>query len=257
MGVFLTLVRASWRAQTHYRFNFFFTTVSSGLAMFSDFLLIWWLLMNFPSLGGWKLEEVACIFGIVNCSWGLFRVIGVGLKNFQEFMLSGRFDVLLVRPASTVLQLLLHRFDLKSLGGVVQGLGIGFVALTSMGLLGQLWPWFLLLCLLGAIITLEINIILAAIAFWTIRNEEIVVLAFYATRTASEYPAHIFGPFLKNLLTFAIPLATIGYFPLGYLLGKMQNPVALLSPFLAAGGLFPISFVIWKMGMHHYSSTGT
>ncbi|MFZ2829004.1 MAG: ABC-2 family transporter protein, partial [Mesotoga infera] len=67
----------------------------------------------------------------------------------------------------------------------------------------------------------------------------------------------IYGPVLKNVLTFIVPLATVAYFPVGYLTGRITSIIALISPVLGVTALLPVTVLIWKLGLKHYASTGT
>lgn len=252
------LFMASLKSQYEYRLNFWFDLIISGVNLLSDFLLVAFLMMSFRDIGGWNLGEVAVIYSIVELGWGIFRIFGEGLHRFEELMVTGRFDLLLIRPMGTIKQLLLQKVDFRRLGVIFEAGAVAVFGFTVSGLdFGKIWWIYLLLVFCSTIVTFEINIILAAIAFWTVRNYDIIVLAFYSTRTAAMYPANIYSPPLKHILTFVIPLATVGYYPVGYLTGKLTNSLALVSPVLGVGVLIPIAIVMWKSGLKHYASTGT
>ena len=256
--VFKALFIASLKKEIEYRFNFVFDTITSGLAVFSDFLIIAVIMFRFKSMAGWSLGEVALIYSIVEAGWGLFRTFGEGLHRFQEFTLSGRFDVLLIRPISTITQVMLQRFQFRRLGILAQAIAVGIFGAVFTGLAS---PGFFLLytclVLLSALLTFEISLILAAIAFWTVRNEDIVVLGVYSMRTASSYPLTIYTNFVKQALTFIIPLGTAAFYPVSYLTGKTNSILALFSPTISFILFLPISIGLWKLGEKHYSSTGT
>lgn len=254
----IALFVASLKAQYEYRLNFWLELAISGLNLFSDFLIVAFLMLTFKDIGGWNLGEVALIYSIVELGWGIFRVFGEGLHRFEELMVTGRFDLLLIRPMGTVKQLLLERVDFRRLGVVFEATAVAIFGFTMSGMaFSEIWWIYLLLVFCAAIMTFQINVILAAVAFWTVRNSDIVVLAFYSTRTAAMYPAHIYGPLLRYTLTFVIPLASVGYLPIGYLAGKISNVLALFSPVLGIVILTPVAVLMWKLGLKHYASTGT
>ncbi|SSC11453.1 conserved membrane protein of unknown function [Mesotoga infera] len=254
----IALFMASLKAQYEYRLNFWLDTLINGANLFSDFLLMAFLMLSFKEIGGWSLGEIAVIYSIVEMGWGIFRLFGEGLHRFEELMVTGRFDLLLIRPMNTVKQLLLERIDFRRLGVVIEALAVAIFGFTASRIdFGDMWLAYIVLVFFSTVMTFEINIILAAIAFWTVRNSDIIVLAFYSTRTAAMYPAHIYGPVLKNVLTFIVPLATVAYFPVGYLTGRITSIIALISPVLGVTALLPVTVLIWKLGLKHYASTGT
>ncbi len=258
MGVFKALLVASLKSQIEYRVNFYVDMIVSGLAMFSDFLIIAFMMLTFKDMGGWSLSEVAIIYSIVEAGWGIFRIFGDGILRFQDLIITGRFDAILVRPISTIKQLILQRIELRRMGDIIQAVGLGAFGITYAGMWNvRFILWYIVLVAFSAVIHFCINLLLATVAFWSVRNEDIRVVAFYSTKAAAAYPISIYGPFLRNILTFVIPLATIAYYPLAYLLHKTNNIIALFAPFITVSVLVPVTFILWGTGVKHYTSTGT
>jgi ABC-2 type transport system permease protein len=249
---------ASLRVQTEYRFNFIVNTIISGSYTVVDFLLLFFLVLRFDELGGWTIGELAILYGVIEAGTGLFKLFGYGFEHFEMQMVTGQFDTCLIRPVSPLVLMILQRVDFRRIASVIQAVVIGWYGVLSVQ--GLRYPIVLVFCLLAFgsfLMQLEINWLLASIAFWTVKNEDLQVLAYYSTRTASIYPLDIFGPVFKNLLTFIIPLGTVGYYPLRYIFGKTENVLALLSPVIGVLGLLPVCVVVWKLGLRHYTSTGT
>ncbi len=258
MEIFKTLVKASLKSQAGYKFNFILDIFSSGIIFFSDFLIIAVILTNFKSLGGWTLHEVAILISIIDSGWAIYRTFGEGLERMQELLQTGRFDTLLIRPISTLKHLMIHAVQFRRLGILVQAIIVGSWGIINSGVFSL--PFIILyifLVILAGILILEINIVLAAVAFWTLKNDDLLVLTVYATKTAASYPLNIFNPFLKNILTFVIPLGTITYFPISFVLGKTDNITALLAPFLSVVLMIPVCSILWKTGLKKYTGTGS
>ncbi|BBE30486.1 ABC transporter permease [Tepiditoga spiralis] len=255
MNLFKSMLKASIKSQLEYRFNFIVDSTISGIVIFSDFLMLAIVLMNFKEIAGWNIYEVAVLYSIVEAGWGIFRLFGEGINKFEELIISGKFDTLLTRPISPIKQLFLQKFELKRIGVFLQAILVGSWGLSNLNITSiYMYP---ILIFFSIVITFEINLILAAIAFWTIKNSDIIILAFYSTRTASSYPINIYGSILRSILTFFIPIATVGYYPVSYLLGKTKNSFALFSPVLGTLFLIPVTYFIWKMGLKKYTSTGS
>lgn len=258
METFKALFIASLKSQTEYRFNFIMDIILSGLAIFSDFMITLVILSNFKDMAGWNLGEIALIYSIIEGGWGIFRLFGEGLHRFQELTLSGRFDVLLIRPVSTVKQVMLQKFQFRRLGVIGQAVGVGIMGALYAGMASP--GFFVIYCILivlSALLIFSVNLILSAIAFWTIRNEDILALASYSMRTAAYYPLNIYADFVKIVLTFIVPMATAAYYPMSYLSGKTDSIFALIAPVLSLIVFMPLSFWLWKQGEKHYSSTGS
>lgn len=258
MGLFITLFKASLKSEAQYRFDFFVNIIGNFLGLFGDFMILAFILMRFKNIDGWRLHEVALIYFIIEFGFGVYRFIGDGFNKFETLILSGKFDTLLIRPASALFQVMLQKVDFKRLGMVVQALAVGIWGIQRSTFINNGFYFYLpLLLLASVIINLEVSIILAAVAFWTGKNEDIIILGHYSTRSAATYPATIYHKIFSQILTFIIPFFSVSYYPLLYFTGKSGNSFYLLSPFLGILIMTPISYMIWVSGVKRYSSTGT
>lgn len=259
MGVFTTLLKASIKSQMQYKTNFILSTFMAGLTLFSDFLLIAILLMSFDNILNWNLYEIAIIYSVIEFGFGSYRLFFNGLDNFEELIISGKFDALLIRPISTLLHVMIQRFDLKRFGIIVQSLGVGiFGILNSESMNKQhIIVIYVLLLFASFIFTTFVNIILATLAFWTGKNKDIVILAFYSTRVAASFPLEIYNNFLKFILTFIIPFSAVAYYPMSFLSGKNDNLIFLFTPLISLVIIIPLSLIFWSYGIKKYKSSGT
>lgn len=258
MRLFKILFAASLKSQTQYAFDFIVNVIGNFLGVFGDFLIIAMILLRFQNIQGWTLIEIAVIYSIIEFGHGAFRLIGEGLNNFELLILSGRFDTLLIRPAPALVQVMLQTVDFKRVGLVLQASVVGIWGLSQIEF-SQPYAWIYLptLYLASIVMNLLISILLASTAFWTGKNEDIVILGYYATKTAAQYPATIYHKFFQLVMTFVIPFFTVTYYPLLFLTGKSPNHFLLIAPWLGIAILTPITLGIWNRGIKRYSSTGT
>ena len=258
MRLFKILFIASLKSQTQYAFDFVVNIIGNFLGVFADFLIIAMILLRFQNIQGWTLVEIAVIYSIIEFGFGVYRVIGDGLNNFETLILSGRLDTLLIRPASVLGQAMLQTVDFKKIGLVLQATLVGAWGLSQIEFVhSYAWIYLPTLYFASIVMNLLISILLASTAFWTGKNEDIVILGHYATRTAAQYPATIYHKFFQSVMTFVIPFFTITYYPLLFLTGKSQQSLYLLAPWLGITILAPITMGVWKLGIKRYSSTGT
>lgn len=258
MKLFLTLFKASFKSQTQYKFDFFISIIGNILGLLGDFIIVAFILIRFKTIDGWQLHEVALMYGIIEFGFGMYRFLGDGFNNFEVLILSGKFDTLLIRPASALLQVMLQKIDFKRLGMVAQASAVGIWGIHRCTFISNSFYLYLPLLLLASVIlNIQVSIILAATAFWTGKNEDIIILGHYSTRTAAGYPATIYHNIFSHILTFIIPFFTVSYYPLLYYTGKSDNIFYLLAPFLGITVMTPISYIIWNSGIKRYSSTGT
>lgn len=258
MSILKSLLIASFKSQTTYLRNFLFENFFTAVSIFSNFLVISFLLMKFKNIDGWTLYEIAVIHGIITFGTAVFRLFGSGVHNFEIYILKGELDILLLKPIPIPIQLLLQRFEFRRLGQLLQALFVGLWGASHIYADNpMIYIEFFVLCIFSAIIVTETSFLIAAIAFWTGKNRDIIALTFFSTSEASLYPTSIYSRPLQGFLTFIVPFACIAYWPLSYIKGHCDSLLALFSPLLTCICFFLINVLVWKKGMHRYSSTGS
>lgn len=258
MRLMKILFKASIKSQAQYRFDFIVSIIGNFLGMIPDFLILAFLLMRFKTLGEWDLYQVALVFGIIEFGFGVYRFFGDSFNKFEDYIIGGKLDALLIRPAPVITQVILQKMDFKRLGMVIQALVVGYWGYTQVTFTHNTGYYYIpLLLIASSIFNLFMGVIFASTAFWTGRNKDIIILGHYASRNAAEYPGDIFHAFFKKILIYVLPFYTISYLPLSYLTGKTDNPWVLLTPLygvMVTGGL---AYFVWSKGLKRYSSTGT
>jgi ABC-2 type transport system permease protein len=224
---------------------------------------MWTLFNRFNQIGTWTLAEVALFYGMVNTAFACADAIARGFDLFGKMIRDGGFDRLLLRPRSTVLQLLGTEFTLKRMGRLFQGLSVlGWSLFTLQIPLSFSTVWLLFTAWLGSIaLFIGIVIVQATLTFWTIESLEIMNILTYGGVETAQYPFSIYGKWFQRFFTFLIPLACVSYFPLLAVLNKADEfsvPlwVCYVSPI--AGVIFLwLSLKLWKTGERYYCSTGS
>jgi ABC-2 type transport system permease protein len=254
-------IGVSIRSQMQYRASFMLFTIASFLGTGIEFLSIWVLFDRFGNLQGWRMAEVALFYGMAHVAFAVTEGVTRGLDVFHLMVKSGDFDRLLLRPRTTLLQLLGQELQLMRLGRLLQGLA---VLLWAGGALDVSWSLPRLALLIGTIAGAAcmfggLIIIQATLAFWTTESLEVVNCATYGGVYAAEYPLAIYRRWFRRFFTFVVPLACVCYLPGLAILGRVEGPRLVwhcLSPL--AGVVFLAAAVqLWKLGVRHYRSTGS
>jgi ABC-2 type transport system permease protein len=189
--------------------------------------------------------------------------ISRGFDQFGPMVRTGDFDRLLLRPRSTVLQLLGQELTLRRLGRLAQGI---FVLTLGMARLPHTATFanaiLLLWAILGGVcLFLGVLVIQATVCFWTVESIEMMNVATYGAVTAAQYPLSIYHEWLRKVFLFVIPLACVTFFPVLGVLGKAGNfgwlPVQVWLAPIAGPAFLAVALGIWKSGVLHYCSTGT
>ena len=263
-SLYLRLVGQSVRAQLQYRTSVLLMALGSFLALAVELLGMWALFDRFGQLGGWQLGHAMFLFGLVNIAFGLCEALGRGFDVFaREFVRTGAFDRVLLRPRSTVLQVAGHELQLHRIGRLGQGLFALGYALLLLDLDWTLWRVGLLLFALAGALALfyALFILQATLSFWTIESLEVMNVLTYGGTETAQYPLPVYAGWLRRLFTYVVPLACVTYFPSVALFG-VEDPLGsdrlfqCLAP-LAGFVFLGLALLGWRVGILHYTSTGS
>ncbi|MBB1602995.1 ABC transporter permease [Variovorax sp. UMC13] len=264
LPLFLRLVRASVGGQARYPASALLLTVGQFLGTGIEMVAVWALFHRFGSVQGWHIGEVALFYGLVNCMFAIADALGRGFDVLgTEFLRTGAFDRLLLRPRPLALQLMGHDFRISRLGRLLQGVAVLVFATHQAPI-----AWtpatvaVALFALAGGIaLFLGILVLQGTLAFWTVESLEVANVLTYGGVQAAQYPLALYANWFRRVLTFVVPLACVAYYPALAILGK-ADPLGApawmgaLSP-LAGFVFLAAAFGAWRLGLRRYASTGS
>jgi ABC-2 type transport system permease protein len=257
------LLAAQVRSQTQYRLSFAldlgFSTVLTSL----DLATLWVLFTVNDSLGGFGGGDVLLMVGIAAVAFPIADLAVGNTEKMQVYVRSGLFDAVLLRPLSSLGQLVVMDFAPRRVGRVVQGTVIYVVALTvspvhwsvPVALLVVLAP------LAGAVFFGAIFVAGATVAFWWIDSGEVANAFTYGGKDAAAYPVTVFGGLFRRIFVYGLGFAFIAYLPALAMLGR-SDPLGTpdwlrwCSP-LTSLAVATVAGLFWRTGVRHYRSTGS
>lgn len=262
--LYMRLIGARVRAQMQYKISFWLELLSFGLVTGLEFVVVLILFARFPTVAGWRLPEIALLYGFTSTALGLAEMIGRGFDApFEAMMQAGVFDTVLTRPLSSFFQILASEFQLRRLGRATQGLAVLGFALSQLSIHWNVAKIALLpLTLLsGTLIYLALFVIGAAICFWTIKTPEVVNIFTFGGDFMVSYPISIYNGVIRTVFSTVVPLAFINY-PAALTLLDRVDPhgfpaqLAWVAP-LVASLFFAVALRYWRFGVSKYTSTGS
>ena len=262
--LYFKYIGISIKSQMQYKASFIMIVIGHFLITIIEFVGIWVLFERFKSLNGWSFNEVAFMYGIINCSFALSEAWVRGFDVFDHvYIKPGNFDRILLRPRSIILQITGHELQLMRVGRFMQGLIIMIWAASNLNLYFGIDKIFLtVFAVLGGLFMFSgLFVIQATICFWSIQSLEIINCFTYGGVEMAQFPVEIYKRWFRNIFIFVIPTACINYFP-GTVILNRQNyfnlPAVLcgLSP-LVCIVFFILTLQFVKLGTRHYRSTGS
>ncbi len=262
--LFYQYIIISIKSQMQYRASFIMFTISHFGTTVIEILGIWALFARFGNIKGWSLSEVALFYGIINIAFASAESFARGFDLFSNLVKSGDFDLLLLRPRSTILQVAASECQLFRLGRLGQGLIVLTWSFIHLGLYDS---WLNILLTIFAIIGgtcmfYGLFILQATLAFWSTETLELMNILTYGGTETGQYPLPIFKRWFQYFFIFIVPLGCVIYFPAIAILKKADTifgtPIWLQSVLPVMGIFFLILAVFtWRVGVRHYRSTGS
>ena len=263
LRLYLRYIGVSAQAQTQYKASFVMLSIGAFGNTGLEFLTVWLLFDRFGQLGSWSLGEVALFYGVVNTAFAVAEILSRGFDTFGDWIKSGEFDRLLLRPRSPALQLAGQEIRLRSVGRLLQGIVVLLWAAAALHI-----PWtagrlVLLSAALagGACLFYGLIVVQAAIAFWTTESLEVINSFTFGGVQAAQYPLAIYPGWFRRMFIYVIPLGCVSYFTVVAILGH-SDPlgappwVGWVSP-LAGPAFLLLALQVFRFGVRHYASTGS
>jgi ABC-2 type transport system permease protein len=263
LGAYVALVRSRLSAQLVYRSSFALEVVGQFGIGLIDFAEIYVVFHQVRTLGGFTFAEVALMFALTTCAFSLADVIVGHVDSLPDYVRTGQFDAMLLRPLSALGQLVTSDFSLRRLGRSITGLIVLGAALTYTDI--DWTPSRVALLVVtpvaGCVIFCAIFVAAAAVSFWLVEGTEFANAFTYGGNYLSGLPFTIFGVAVRRFFTFIVPGAFVAYLPTLALLGR-SDPAGLpgwlswsgpIAALLAAA----VASLLWRSGLRHYVGAGS
>lgn len=247
------------KARLEYRADFFSAVLASFLGTAASFGFLLIVFSRGVAVRGWKFEEMVFLYGFSLIPFGIFNVFSWNLWMFAErYLIEGRFDRVLLRPVSSVFQVLFESFRLESVESIVTGIVAVLWASRRLGLALTFGDalLFLLWATAGGVIYVAIFLALTSMSFW-IEDRIGISPPVFNLMQFGRYPLTIYDVWVRLALSFVIPFAFASFYPTARFLKRPEFlPEFWAVPFVAAISM-SLALLLWKNGVARYHSTGS
>jgi ABC-2 type transport system permease protein len=240
--------------ETAYRANFFIQAFESLLTLGTALGAIAIVFTQTNSLGGWAAAELVGLIGVYFLVLGGINVvIAPSLAKFMEDVVSGNLDYTLTKPEDAQLLVSVSQVRIWKVIDLMLGVLVLTTAVVMQAAALGIWQaiGFLIAMFAGASIIYSFWIVLAALAFWFIRIENILQI-FWAMYTAGRWPVTIYPEWLRWILTFVVPVAFAVTVPAEAVADRLTLATLAGSVALAVV-LLGFSRWFWRRGLARYS----
>lgn len=256
--VYIESMKLQLKSQLEYRLSFILTFISQFGVFFTYYFATIALFQKFNNIKGFSLYEVLLCFSIINFGFAFNEVFFKGIDKFEKFIIDGSLDRLLLRPRSVLFQVMCSEMDFIKLSRLIQAIIIFIIAINKLNIAFNFTNVLIIILMFisSIILFFGLFLLMASYCFITVNGLEVKNVLTDGGKNMAQYPIGIFKKGFIFIFSFIIPYASVNYYPLLYLLERTDNILCLLSPLLTIVYLIPC-FLAFKIGLKHYSSTGS
>jgi len=222
---------------------------AGGMFVNDVFMLALWALFfaGFRSVGGWRLPDMALLYGLIMTIVGAAGVFLGGYRDLAASLLKGELDALLTQPRGLIFRLLTRESIASGWGDLVGGL-IVLAAFADLG-----WRDLPLLAIgvaVGLAVYVSASVTFAAMAFWAAGARSFARDLTDFTILFSSNPPSIYHGAAKLVAFTLLPAGFVVVTPVGLI----RHPsVAAFALSLGAAGLYTgLAAAAFHLGLRRY-----
>lgn len=248
-------------------FQYKLDAVLRSLAVFlreaTGIIVIYFTLLKFDALNGWNQKEMFFLYSLIFLSYGIMIIFFTGLRDFGQYIHSGKLDRFLLRPRGLLFQIITSNSDwFAAIGHGGLGLVLFILSASAVGIDWNIFMivYYILALAGGVLIQGAIFLVLASLQFYLIKTSTLKSVFYWNLRKFAGYPISIYHKAIQWLMIYIVPFAFVNYFPAQFLLRKEDMngypPICLyLSPVVGIV-MFVAAYGFWRISVKFYKSTG-
>ena len=255
LSIWLLMCRNSFMGYLYRKTGFLIFLTGKVLRFGVYFMFLFFLLGGTDSLAGYNLNQTLFFFVTFNLiditSQFLFRQV----YSFRPLIVSGDFDLVLVKPVSALFRSLLGGADIIDLVTIPPLLVVLFLVGRSLNPTAISVLLYILLLIFSMIIATSFHIIVIALGIISLEVDHTVMI-YRDITNLGRFPVDIYKEPLRGAITFVIPVGIMMTFPAKVFLGLLSPSGVLLSLAFAVALLYT-SLYFWKVALRFYTSASS
>jgi ABC-2 type transport system permease protein len=236
-----------------YRVNFLFDVLQQLVVTVTSVGAVFILYSYTDQLNGWTLAAMIVLIGVFYVVQGAGDLMFMpSAQQFIEQVRLGTLDFVLLKPVDAQFFVSVWRINFTSLAEIAMGVVIviaGFVQLGTLDLLAAVAFVATLLC--GLLLIYVVLSVLATLAFWFVRVQNLLVL-YEAFTDAARFPIDIYPFWLRVTMSSVIPIGVAVTVPAQAVAGRLE-PLGVAVLFAATAAAVAFSRWFWKVGLRSYT----
>jgi ABC-2 type transport system permease protein len=214
------------------------------------FFAFWWIFFErFEEVRGWRVADLAALYGLVAMGFGSAVLLAGGLRELSRLIVEGGLDPFLTQPKDLLLHVVASKTSASGWGDLFSGaLLLGYSGLVHW----QTLPLCALAVAASTTVFVATGIVLHSAAFWLGRIETLARMMWEFLIAFSTYPRPIFTGAMKWMLFTVVPAGFIGFLPVELLRDFQWSGLAAVVGGAAAYAW--LARAIFSAGLRRYES---
>ena len=258
MKLYFEYFMVNLKSELQYKTSFIMSFISQFFVFFGYYFTIICLFDKFSNIKGFTMYEVLLTFSLIQFGFSFCESFFRGSDQFDNLIINGTFDKLLIRPRNIMLQIFGEQISFIKMSRLLQSIIILIISIAKIDVIWNISKVITLIFMLisSIVIFLGIFILSASYCFLTIKGLEVRNVFTAGGKHMAQYPIGIFKKGFIWFFTFIIPYGFINYYPLLYILDRKSNNLLMFSPLITIIYLIPCIIVFYK-GIKKYKSAGS
>ena len=216
----------------------------------ATFIIQWIVIYSLrEDVGGYTFNQVLLLWAIAASTYGFSRFFFKRSFSLSELITNGKLDSFLVQPKNVLISAITTEVEVSAIGDILYG----YIVLAISGLTVTKFLLFSFFSITGALMVVDIAVMLGSLSFWFGRSEMIADTGNSLITNFATYPDGIFKGVARILLLTVIPVGFTSYIPVWVM---TEFNLWLFLVVIAITVLFTIiTFLIFYRGLRRYSSS--
>lgn len=207
-------------------------------------------------LAGYTLWEIILFYLTFNLIDSATQMLFREVYKFRHLILSGNFDLLLVKPVNVLFRVLFGGTDFLDFITLLPFIIFIAIAIFHIPFI-PLWGiiFYSILILNALLIAASFHIFVLALAVFTTEIDN-TILMYRDFTSMGKIPIDIYQEPFRSFMTFAIPVGIMMSYPVKALLGLLA-PLHVIIACTMSLSFFVLSLFMWKYSMKTYTSASS
>lgn len=254
-GIYSQYIRIAFSAAAAYRPDFFLGLLIHLAGNMLLPLLTILIYANGAAFPGWSFHESLLIQSVFMLSMGVCApFFGNMVWMTMDYVREGTYDLLMLKPGSPIFITVAGSFGFEHTGALAGGIVMFVYSMANRHappFSGMLL--FILLFTMGVCLYLGCILLMSAACFKWVGNSRLFEI-YDALAMFGRYPSTIFSGTLRAAVTYAVPVAMLGFLPATALLGRVTGEMLFGS--LACLAFLAMGWGVYRRMLYLYQSAG-